>query len=710
MFLFLISLLLVFSFAFFTANIIECKNVIRNLIYIFLCVFANIVFTFEVLSLFSKISIGGVLLLNALFAGIFFVIWLLRGRPLVTFNIKSFLRKLTIALRLDKSLLFLLIGVLFLLVTSVFLGWIFPAEDAASLFYHVARAVFWLEQGNFNHFSISDARNLCFPINSEILYTWVMLFLRKNVYLNLFSVGFYMLYTVALYGILSKLTSALRPKLWVIFIVSSFTAVITYLSSTETNIIIAALFAAAIYLMMSMDNDKSDAAIYMSSLAVALAIGVKTSALFLLPAVFVWYIAVGVRASSNNLQKIIVKFGLFLALNILLFSAYNYILNFMNYGNFFSIKSLSYSHQNQFGFEGLLFNFLNYFVMMFNFSELDKFYNSSVVIFEVKKYLFNVFSNPLLLGHYSNESYYNFIGAGKSGLGLLGVILFLPCLIYSFVRLFFTQNKKEFLIASFSIIYIVAFICMTYSLVYMSFNIRFIVTFALVSAPVIYFSYRKKSTIYKIIVSFFALFSFFYISLNITNMNVFPIIKYFQNGGSIRYFRSYVKCSGLSFDMKNPHVNAYCKIRDYIKSQGKQNKFLYFSQEGEGLLFIKELYFEGYSVDVDLIENSHNIDFSKYDFVITLENRQISNLFRHVDDIKGASFSNDGIYCNYNDISGRIILQNSDLKPYISLCRFDDNFFTSKGFYLFDTLIIAEDFARRQNSYKYYVYKSLKSN
>ena len=144
MFLFLISLLLVFSFAFFTANIIECKNVIRNLIYIFLSVFANIVFTFEVLSLFSKISIGGVLLLNALFAGIVFVIWLLRGRPLVTFNIKSFLRKLTIALRLDKSLLFLLIGVLFLLVTSVFLGWIFPAEDAASLFYHVARAVFWL--------------------------------------------------------------------------------------------------------------------------------------------------------------------------------------------------------------------------------------------------------------------------------------------------------------------------------------------------------------------------------------------------------------------------------------------------------------------------------------------------------------------------------------------------------------------------------------
>ena len=460
MFLFLISLLLVFSFAFFTANIIECKNVIRNLIYIFLCVFANIVFTFEVLSLFSKISIGGVLLLNALFAGIFFVIWLLRGRPLVTFNIKSFLRKLTIALRLDKSLLFLLIGVLFLLVTSVFLGWIFPAEDAASLFYHVARAVFWLEQGNFNHFSISDARNLCFPINSEILYTWVMLFHRKNVYKNLFYVCFYMLYTVSLYGILAKLTSALRPKLWDMFIVSSFTAVITYLSSTETNIIIAALFASAIYLMMSMDNDKSDAAIYMSSFAVALAIGVKTSALFLLPAVFVWYIAAGVRASSNNLQKTIVKFVLFLALNILLFSAYNYILNFINYGNFFSVKSLNYSHQNQFGFEGFLFNFLNYFVMMFNFSELDKFYNLSVVIFEVKKYLFNVFSNPLLSGHYSNESYYNFIGAGKSGLGLLGVILFLPCLIYSFVRLFFTQNKKEFLIASFSIIYIVAFICM----------------------------------------------------------------------------------------------------------------------------------------------------------------------------------------------------------------------------------------------------------
>lgn len=709
MVLFCVSFLLVFSFAFFTANIIECKNVIRNLIYIFLCMFANIVVTFEVLSLFSKISIGGVLLVNVLFAGIFFIIWLLCGRTLVTVNIKSFFRKLAAALRLDKSLLFLLIGVLFLLLTAVCLGLIFPADDAASLFYHVTRAVFWLEQGSFNHFNISDARNLCFPINSEILYTWVMLFLRKNVYLNLFSVGFYILYTVALYGILAKLTSALRPKLWVIFIVSSFTAVITYLSSTETNIIIAALFTSAIYLLMSMDKYKSDTALYMSSLALALAIGVKTSAMFLLPAVFVWYISAGVRASSNNLLKNIVKFGLFLALNILLFSAYNYILNFMNYGNFFSVKSLSYSHQNQFGFEGFLFNILNYFVMMFNFSELDKFYNLSAVIIEIKKYLLSVFANPFLLGRYSNESYYNFVGAGKSGLGLLGVILFLPCLIYSLFRLFFTQNKKEFLIASFSIIFLAASAIMSYSLVYMSFNIRFIVTFALVSAPVIYFSYRKKFTIYKIIVTFIAMFSLFYVSSNITNMNVSPIIKYFKSGGTISYFRSYVKCSGLSFDMKNPHVNVYCKIRDYIKSQENQNKFLYFSQEGEGLLFIKELYFDGYTIDVDIIENSYNIDFGKYDFVITLENRQTSNLFRHVDDIKGASFRNDGISCNYNDVSGHIILQNSDLKPYISLCRFDGDFFTSKGFYLFDTLIITEDFARKQNLYKYYVYKNLKS-
>lgn len=705
--LFLISLFLVSSFSFLSANILDSRNLTNNIIYFFLSAFANVILTFEILSLFSKISVKGVLAGNILLFSAILILWIIKGRPILKPEFRKIFSRLKNALLQDRILLILSAGFVIMIISAIFLAYVMPANDAASYFYHVVRCLFWIDNGNFNHFNVSDARMLCFPINSEILYTWVLLFLKRDVFLSFFSIAAFIVYIVSLLGILSRIAVSLRAGLWVIFTVSSFTAVIAYLSSNETNIMIAALVLASIYLLIDNMQKHSFAAVYMSALSMAVAIGVKSSALFLLPAVMLWFITAGFRYEGKKVFKDLALFGLFLILNFLIFSSYNYILNFINYGNFFSVSSLNYSHQNQAGIRGFLFNLINYALSMFNFPEYDKIFVCSDFIFESKKYLFKLFSSAVLTGRYASDKGFGIISPHRSGFGLSGILVFLPCLIFSLFRIFFVQNKKEFILNSFSIIFLAAFLLMSCSLVYMSFNIRFIVTFALVAAPVIYHSYNKNLSLYKLITALIVMFSFLYIPFNITGKNVMPVLQALGQGNSIEKIRDNVSCLGGPFKNEYSFPNVYCTIRDYIKKFPNKDKFLYFSHEGDALFFIKELVFDGYKIDVDLIENGSYIDLSRYSYVITMENRQVSNLFHNINQAKDGVYRADGVFCVYNEAFGNFVLNPSRQKPCVSICRFEDGFFAKRKFVLFDTLEFSETFNGINNVYKYYVYKNM---
>ena len=707
MLLFLISLILVSASAFFIANLLDSKNLINNIIYFFLSAFAQIILTLEVLSLMSAISVFGILLANGFIFISSLIIWLSLKRPRVTFHFKDFFRKIFYSVKTDKILAILLAGFIFMLMAAGFLVLILPSNDASAIGYHVVRSLFWIEHGNLYHFNIADARAVVFPINSELLYTWFLIFLKKDAFLNSFSFLSFILYIVSLWGVLAKFTTSLRKKLWVIFIVSSFTAVVACLSSTETNIMTAALTMAALYLIIDYFKSENKPAFFMSALAASLSMGVKTSAFFIMPAVFVFFLAAGYHYKTSRPYKRLMLWLGVLFLNFLIFSSYNYILNFINYGDFISTQSVMQSHKNLFGLKGFLFNCINYFVMMFRFSEFDGIYNFSNLAFEILKKLLRIFNEPFLLGRYTNDYTFKLINADRSGLGINGLLVYFPCLIFAINGL--RLKRKKFLMSLFSIMFIIPFILMAYSVVYMSFNIRFIVTFALISAPVIIYSYSRKLSFYKILITFFACLGFFYISLNITNKNVPYLINYLRHGYSADDIRETAMCTGISGHIGDNHKNIYCKLRDYIKDFNINNRFLYLSQETDGLLMIKLLQFKGYHIDVDLIENLENTDLNKYNIIITLENNQSSLIFNKIDKIYKGSYRGDGIYCNYNEINGNLVFYTQKSIPYISHCKATEEFWKHNKFKLFDTLSLSEKMLNYEVTYKYYVYENLKN-
>lgn len=703
--LFLMSLCLVIMFAFFIANVFDSKNIVNNIIYFLLTAFANVVLTFEILSLFSKISISGVLLLNILSVSAALVLWVIKKRPVLIINFSEILKRLKTVLLSDKTLLILSIGFLFMCFVSLVLEIILPSIDAASIFYHVVRALFWIENGNLGHFIAADSRLLDFPINSEILYTWVLLFVKKDVGLSFFSLAGYVLFITSLFGLLSQFNFSIRRKLWIILIVSCFPSVITYISSTETNIIIAGLIVSCLYLYLNFIKKGNFVSIFMSALALALAVGTKTSAILCIPAIITWFGFVGVIYKKNVL-KLMGVFTAFFTINFVLFASYNYILNYFDYGHFISSQSMTYAHQNLNGIKGFWFNLINYFFMMFKFPMVENVYPLSDNLININISLLKFLGIPPGFGVYSNESGGKIIDASRSGLGLLGILVFLPCVVISFLRLFRKQKINHRLINSFSVIFLISFLLMSYSLVYMSFNIRFIVTFALISSPVLYYSYTKKFTFYKFIVAVCAFCYLIYVPLNIMDKPFIQVMNLFKNGKTISQVRYLGYCSSY-YEAENNDVNSGCFLRNFIRKFNKNNKILYFPQEGENLLVIKLLQFEGYDIDINLIENADKINFEKYNLVITLENRQASNLFNNADKIDGATYRGKDFYCYYNEADGDMALLNKVSKLYISYCRFDDFYFFNKLYRSDDVLIYKENIENQINEFKYNVYENL---
>ena len=121
MILYLLSVLLVCFSSYFLTSYFAGENETEGIFYLPLCAFANVVLTFEILSLFSAITVNNVLLMNFIFAGISAVIFYKSGKKFFKPDIRNFICRFKNSVILDKYLLFLSLGFLCLIAVSLFL-------------------------------------------------------------------------------------------------------------------------------------------------------------------------------------------------------------------------------------------------------------------------------------------------------------------------------------------------------------------------------------------------------------------------------------------------------------------------------------------------------------------------------------------------------------------------------------------------------------
>lgn len=685
---------MIFISSYLLACVISHKKCILVFIYLFLIMFAQTVLTFEILSLFNAINKFGVIAFNILFFVIIFVIWIKNDKPVWSLNYDDFKNKVNNSFKLDKSLFLLYITFCIFIIISLILCILMPITSADANIYHVARSLFWIEQGSLSHFDIADVRNLCLPINSEILYSWILLFLKKDIFLSFFSFAGYLLSIVSIYNILGFIGCCTRKRLWVIFILSSFASVIVQASGTETDIIIAGLVTSSIYLFWYGIKNNRLLPVFMSSLAYALAIGTKTTSLIMLPGVCIFLLLLCIYYKK---YKPIFWFAAFGVLNFLIFSSYNYILNYIQFSHFMSSESFMLVNKNYYGIKAIPANFIKYIFMFFDFTGLKCEQNIVMPMLNFR----NSFLTVLHLSSIKDGLYTSYTSGliePRMGTGILGFVAFLPCLIFALIAPFFNcQLKKRWLIFGFAFMFILNLISISYFLNYMSYSARFIMSFVVISSPVLIYSYFKKWNLLKFLIVFSAMFYFIIIPTHIWARPFIDITSLLFKGYSLADVRKNAICDSWFQQYMNPT----CALKDKIYNDfSNRNKILAFLDDSDYNYSLKSLEFDGYKIDFKTLENISDIEFNDYNIIITKNNSQTSTLISNPNQRKLI----DGIKCSYIANSQLTRLKNKDKEnPYTVTCKISNKFLNNKHLNLVEQIKTAN---KNNHQISYYIYRN----
>ncbi len=664
------------------------------LLYMLLTMFSQVVLTMEVLSLFKAINEVNVLIFNILFLIAGTVLWNKKSRPLYIPQIKTKFAQIWTALKKDKILMIMGFGFAFLMLTVILLDLFMPVTGGDALTYHLNRASYWMHQGSLNHFTISDDRNLVMPINSEILYLWNLLFFKNDIGLYFISYIGYLASIFCIYNILEYFHFSRRRILWSIFILSSFASVIVELSSLETDVLIAGLVLSSITLFLYSIKEKNTVMIFYSSLSYALAMGTKSPAVIAFPAAFLLISYFAYKADKKEFYKPLMAYLLFLIINFIIFSSYNYVLNYIDYGNALGSESARAVHGFRGGFKAFIANFIKYIFMLFDFSGFRYSEYVGEHILNARESLLSFLHIPMDLGveMSDNNEINNKLLNVKTGVGILGFLIFFPSLIISlFLGAVKKHSKKIQVVSAFGVMFIINLICLSFSIAYMVFSVRFVTFLIVISAPILAISYIKKTNIIKLLILFFVMSYFVIISVNLSGRNFYDIFMTILKTPSLTHAREHIRCAlYVGYEGKN----AYCYIRDYIQGLPKGSKIALLPDAMDNTYIVDMLNSHGYKIDTLLPENAANYQYSDYDYIFTTKQLLISTvLLKETKDIKteyivdkngSAHFPEyrpfsciyekhgGGFYTSDNSAKGDVIMD--------SRCYIDYKFFEPKGF------------------------------
>lgn len=617
MLLFLTSFLMVILSSYFLASIFAKKRYLLWLIYTLLIAFSQVVFTIEVLSLFKAITKNGILFVNILFLILSIYLFYKKGRKLFRPKFRDFFNQIVSALRKDKILCVLVIGFVFFIFVTIFLCIFCPIINYDGLSYHINRALVWASQGNLSHFDIADDRNINMAINTELLYTWFFTFVSRNICLGFFAFAGYVLSVISLYSFLEINGFCIRKRLWVLFLFTSLAGVVVESSGIETDIIIGGLVLASMALFLFGAKFNKIESIYFSSLAVILAVGAKTSAFFVLPAISLIFLCILLKYQREKFVKFIGLFVLFSLVNFIVFSAYNYVLNFIEFGNFIGSSGTREWHRIDGGMKGFLSGLIRHFVLLFDFTGFKYGFYVEKTLFSLQNKLLDLFNIPLNLNVImTNYDFVNVsINDSKIGGGVVGTLVLLPCVLIAILKgLFYNKNFKNRLLGVLAIGLPVSVAVMSASIGFMLYSSRFIVTFLIMVSPVLVFSYIKSNkNVFKYIILFWVMSYLTIISTHIWSRHFVSLGKEFIKGKSIREIRTNHLCSlTYDFDGKIP----FCRLRSYLYTLPKNSNIGFFSSVGENVAIIKFMENDGYNVDFMLVEKMNKYDLRKYDFLL----------------------------------------------------------------------------------------------
>lgn len=663
---FLLSCFSILFSSYFITSICMKNNERNNLgiIYFLLIAFSLIILQFELLSLFGLISEKNFLISNFIFLAGGCFSWSKTGKPLYCISPKEDLRKIVNSLKTDKTLIFLTVCFFIFLISELFVALVFPVVFGDALAYTFPRCTTWISNGSLNHFLTPDTREVIMPINMELLYTWLFLFLKKENGSAVFSFIGFLSVIYIMYNFAGELKYSIKRRLWAIYVFSSLALIGVMAYTPCSDLFLGALLLSSVYLFFVSCRHDNKISLYFSALSFALAVGVKTTAFMMLPSICVVDFVILQAFAKSRIKSVIGYYLLFFLINFTVFSSYNFILNFIQFSNPISNTEQLLIHKFSGGVKGFLCNLIKYCFVICDVSGIRflEFWNVFVTNMQ-ERVLALIGETPqsYMSAYFSENFKYNSsMTVATSGFGVLGLIALLPSLFCAVKNT--KKSKKTLILSAFAVSLFINIVVISKAMLFASFNIRYLTAFVVLASLCLLYSYKHGKSFYKFLLCFFM---FVYLVAIVHVKPVSFILKYISLPQSADKYEKVINVD-----------RAEKRIYKYFTNRKKLHLGLIANSSESALFDIEKLKLEGFKIDKLLPENIEVYDLSKYDYLITSDYKSVST------DIKKYAFDKSAFIspCLYRDTAGEIINDDENKIPASVECLIPVDYIIKNGF------------------------------
>jgi len=524
---FVISFCLVISSSYFFTAIFKSRRSENSVIFFILNLAAQIILSFEFLSLLKAIDLYNVLKVNIVIFLFAFALWNIKSKPqLKTEEFELSFEKIKTELKKDKILFALSIFFLFSLIVSFFLAFYAPVNLWDSTTYHVARVFFWIQNKTLEHFETSSIRQTMFPPNAEIFYLWVLVFIKKEFLAGMTQFVSFLGSLWVLSSFLSYIKISKKRILWAVFIFASLPAIILQSSSSQNDFTLGFFLFASLYLFIYGIREKEKSSLVMSAMALGISIGIKGSVFMFLPALAVIYTIVAAQSEKKQFYKPLLFYGILTFLFFIFLSSYNYILNYREFHNPFGLESyMNFYMPSDKSIKSFIANLIRYNLAFIDFTGFEIFKTLNPLFMFLKNTLFDLFglsANQGLI--YADITLLNTkIHENFAAFGAIGFLIFIPLVLKYGLSSILSKSKKTKTISFVVLIPLIFIPVISILLGFTLWNMRYFVTAMVICSPLFALSYSYKLKPLKLIVFIVAIACFINISTGNLLRPIFPV-------------------------------------------------------------------------------------------------------------------------------------------------------------------------------------------
>ncbi len=410
-----------------------------------------------------------------------------------------------------------------------------PPNTNDSLLNHLARVGFWLQHGNMFLWPTPSIHNLIYPVNANLLFLWTILFSNTD-YLTGFA-QWIAAFTgaVAIFGISRLLGWKRAPSIFAGLVWLSLPEILLQSTTAQQDLIVAVFYILSVYFFIFGVREKNLQAGILSGLALAIAIGTKQIALFLLPgsAIFAFLAWLKYRRSIQRflLVWVISSMGL-----ISLLGSYIYIQNQIIFHNPMGDSDFLANQiggQKNWGIkENILFNSARFFYQSVDFTGFPIQIEDNLINLKEKlaKPIFTMLNLDLESQAAVHDPSFPFIYSDippiqedQSWYGILGFFLVFLLAPIQFIR--GIQKRDPFRIGLFLTSFVYSILVIAFRPGWDPFQGRYFIPVVTLTAPFLASIVRQKLgwKIMNWVITIFIIFSTIYILLNNSGK---PLISY----------------------------------------------------------------------------------------------------------------------------------------------------------------------------------------